>query len=319
MNNTIPTANWLDHIDDEYLATFIKDGGAAVKFAVTDTDGRQALVEDLRARCRERQHHFVRLDAIKSRVHMPQDIFSEMASQIDWRLLARRVVLRLLSKKTFNVEDIEPNGPDNIIDAVALNNGIEPQSVLLELRPELERSVLKNANMVRDFRVAMTHLCHFEREKAAPETYAGQPLLDWLTGANTRISNVRPFQIHTPINRTTARYFIESALYWVRQAGYSGTVVLLDNSRVTLARNPKDGLRFYTRAMTMDHYELLREFIDDMDRLSGCLLIALTDHVFVDEHAARGWAIYPALRTRVMDDVRDRNIANPAAALVRLS
>ena len=193
MNNTIPTANWLDHIDDEYLATFIKDGGAAVKFAVTDTDGRQALVEDLRARCRERQHLFMCLDAIKSRVHMPQDIFSEMASQIDWRLLARRVVLRLLSKKTFNVEGIDPNGPDNIIDAVALNNGIEPQSVLLELRPVLERSVLKNANMVRDFRVAMTHLCHFEREKAAPEAYAGQPLLDWLTGANTRIGNVRPF------------------------------------------------------------------------------------------------------------------------------
>ena len=78
-------------------------------------------------------------------------------------------------------------------------------------------------------------------------------------------------------------------------------------------------MRYYTRAMTMDHYELLREFIDDVDRLSGSLLVTLTDYTFVDEQSARGWAIYPALRTRVMDDVRDRNIANPVAALVRLS
>ena len=105
----------------------------------------------------------------------------------------------------------------------------------------------------------------------------------------------------------------------MRYAGYSGTLILLDNTRVTLPRNPKDGTRYYTRAMTIEHYELLREFIDDVDRLPGTLLVALTDYTFVDEQSMRGWGIYPALRTRVMDDVRDRNIANPVAALVRLS
>ena len=319
MTNAIPVAEWLNHIDREYLSTFIKDGGAAVKFAVTAEERRQVLIEELKARSEERKHIFVVLDAVTSRVHMPQDVFFGLASQIDWRLLARRVVLRLLSEKAYRVDGIEPNGAVNIIDAVAQANGIEPQSVLIELRPALEREVTKNANMARAFRVAMTYLCLFERESAAPEEYAGQPLLDWLTGTSTRIGNVKPFQIHTPINRTTARYFIESALYWVRQAEFSGTVILLDNTRITLSRNPRDGMRYYTRAMTMDHYELLREFIDDVDRLSGSLLVTLTDYAFVDEQSARGWAIYPALRTRVMDDVRDRNIANPVAALVRLS
>jgi len=250
---------------------------------------------------------------------MPQDVFFGLASQIDWRLLARRVVLRLLSQKAYRVDGIEPDGPINIIEAVAATNGVEPQSVIIELRAALEREIFKNVNMAKAFRVAMTQLGQIEREDEGPEEYSGQALLDWLTGANTRIGNVKPFQIHTPINRTTARYFIESALYWVRRSGYSGTVILLDNTRVTLSRNPRDGIRHYTRPMTMDHYELLREFIDDVDRLSGSLLVAMTDHAFVDEQSARGWAIYPALRTRVMDDVRDRNVANPVAALVRLS
>ena len=96
--------------------------------------------------------------------------------------------------------------------------------------------------------------------------------------------------------------------------------MLLDNSRVTLARNPKDGRRYYTRAMTLDHYELLREFIDDGDRLPGMLLFVLTNDEFLDERpTSRGYGVYPALSTRIMNDVRDRNLVNPMGSLVRLS
>ncbi len=320
MTQAIPVADWVRHIDREYLSTFIKDGGGTVKFAVTANERMPELAEKLQALGAEQEYLFVTLDALTCRVHMPQDLFFMLASQVDWQLLARRVVLRLLSKQAYRVDGIDPNGAANVIDAVARANDIEEaQSVLFELRPALEREVTRNANMAKAFRVAMTHLCHFERERATTGEYAGQPLLDWLTGTNTRISNIKPFHIHTPINRTTARDFIESALYWVRYAGYSGTLIVLDNTRVTLHRNPKDGERYYTRAMTIEHYELLREFIDDADRLPGTLLVALTDYTFVDEQSMRGWGIYPALRTRVMDDVRDRNIANPVAALVRLS
>ncbi len=319
MTNAVAVAEWLNHIDREYLSTFIKDGGAAVKFAVTTEERRQVLVDGLKARCEERKYLFVLLDAVTRRVHMPQDIFFGLASQIDWRLLARRVILRLLMEKSYHVDDIDPKSRANIVDAVAHANDIESQVVLLQLRPSLQNEILKNANMAKAFRIAMTHLCFTESENSTQEVYAGQPLLDWLTGKNTRIGNVKHFEIRTPINRTTARYFIESALYWVRYADYSGTVILLDNARVMLSRNPRDGRRYYTKAMTVDHYELLREFIDDAHRLSGSLLVTLTDYEFVDEQSKRGWSIYDALRTRVMDDVRDRHLANPVAALVRLS
>ena len=108
----------------------------------------------------------------------------------------------------------------------------------------------------------------------------------------------------------------------MREAGLAGTVVLLDNRRVTVARNPRDGLRYYTRAMTVDHYELLREFIDGVDRLAGALLVVATGDGFLDDEAgrgSRGFGIYEALKTRVMNDVRDRRLLNPVAALVRLS
>ena len=74
----------------------------------------------------------------------------------------------------------------------------------------------------------------------------------------------------------TARGFLESAVFWFRFVGHTGTVILMDNSRVTLSDNPRDGSRFYTKAMVMDHYELLREFVDESHRMSGVFMVGLT-------------------------------------------
>ena len=96
--------------------------------------------------------------------------------------------------------------------------------------------------------------------------------------------------------------------------------MLLDSARVTLARNPRDEFRYYTRSMTMDYYELLRELVDQTDRLVGTLVLVATNEEFLDETSGqRGFGIYQALMTRVMDDVRDRNLVNPVASLVRVS
>lgn len=314
MSNSIPIQEWLGFIDSEYLSTFVKEGGASVKFAVTPEERKPELYRSLKARCEELDYVFVELDAVSSRVHMPQDIFFALAKQIDWRLLAQRMVRRLAEEKGFSVDGVDiADANENVYEALARANGIEARFVLQEIRPDVVSQVLRNQRMARDFKVAMMHLC-----TSLDGGESRQPLLDWLTGVNTRISNVRPFSIRTSINRTTARHYIESALYWVRHVGHAGTALLLENSRVTLARRPKDGSRYYTRAMTIDHYELLREFIDDVDRLAATLMVVVTNNDFIDEQAVRGWRIYSALQTRIMDDVRDRNLVNPVAALVRL-
>ena len=316
MSNAIQVADWLDVLDAEYLRTFVADGGSAVKLAVANKPERQELAHLLRERSAQAGYLFVPIDAHECRAHMPQDIFEILAKRIDWRLLAKRRVLSLAAQLGFRVDGVERHA-GNVVQAVAEANGLASQAVLLELRPAVQDEILNNPNMARDFRTAMFHLCIGECTASA-ENYPCRPLLDWLTGANPRIGNVRPFSVHTAINRTTARYFIESALHWVASTGHVGTVILFDNSRVTVARKPRDGARYYTRAMATDHYELLREFVDDADRLTGTLLVVATSYDFIDDQAPRGWRIYDALRTRVMDDVRDRHHVNPVAALVRL-
>ena len=313
MSNSIVLEDWLEVLEAEYLRTFIADGGGAVKIAVGNKVQRQSLTEPLAERCAKLGFFFARMDAAEARAHMPQDIFHALAKQIDWHLVARYRMLALAAEAGYMVDNIDDAVP--VLVTIAEQNRVTAQTVLQELRPAVQDRVGNAPLMARDFRTAMFHLCLAQCHDGGPERC--QAILDWLTGHNPRIGAVRQFGLGMPINRNTARYFVESALHWLATM-HTGTVLLFDNSRVTLPRNPRDGQRYYTKAMTTDHYELLRQFVDDIDRLQGTLLIVATSPEFIDDQAPRGWHIYDALRTRVMDDVRDRHHVNPVAALVRL-
>lgn len=310
--------DWLEQIERDYLATFVVSGGAAVKFVVGDGMQRSAARTGLTKLAKDRGYLVLNADAAAHRFHMPQDLFFAIAAQIDWRLAARRYLINLLAREGYQTDGVTSTD-EHALQAVAELNKIGKEFLLTALNPRLQRDVFYDANMAKDFRVAMSHLCLMER--SAEQPHPGQPIIDWLTGVNTRISNVKPFSIYNPINRTTARHLLRSAFYWFSKAGYPGTVVILDSTRVTGRTRPSDGSRYYTRAMTMDFYEIMREFIDSVDLLVATMIVSCCDAAFLDQEAdrqSRGVGIYPALQTRIIDDVRDKRIENPAAALCRL-
>ena len=80
MANTMPLHDWLRFMDSEYLSSFIKDGGASIKFAVTPEGLKPVLYQALESQCRASGYVVVKLDAVAARVHMPQDIFFGMAN-----------------------------------------------------------------------------------------------------------------------------------------------------------------------------------------------------------------------------------------------
>ena len=319
MSQTISAEKWLKFIREEYLSTFIQDGGSSIKFVVGSEDSRTRLRDVFRTDALHHNFLFVPIDGATScRAHMPQDFFFSLASRIDWHNLSRRVVVSLMKERSYDVANADIDGKGNVVEAVAHASGMRMEDTLLDMRPVLAEKVLRNPVFTKAFRTAMYQLC-LSNWRRGDGLQGTEPLLEWLKGTVTAVSGVRQFGITTAINRTTARYFIQSALSWVRFAGLTGTVIVFDNSRVTLARNPRDGKRYYTRLMAIDHYEMLRELVDDIGRLPATLLVLTSDPDFADDQAQRGWSIYPALQTRIMDDVRARNVVNPAAALIRLS
>ena len=322
MPENISVSDWIGYLDKDYLSTFIKAGGATIKFAIPDDDELKSALKNLiRTKCEELGYLVVDINSEKFRVHMPQDLFFAMSQQVDWRLTARKFILHLAEELNYRINDVDVRSSGNLLEAIADANNTDLSSVLFVLRPRYAAMVSGNKSMSKDFRVAMFHLCELEGTWSNQVYYGGQAIIDWLTGSNTRVSSVKPFSIYNTVNRTTAKYFLESALYWFHDVGFTGTLLLLDNSRVTVSSRPTDGSRYYNRPMALEHYQLLREFIDSTQRLTATMMLIVSTSEFLNIESgprSRGIGAYPALQTRIMDDVKDRNLINPIASVIRL-
>ena len=234
MTNSMPIQEWLDVIREEYLDGFVKDGGSSIKFAVPEGEDLARVLEGaFKSMGSKLGYQVVSVDSGEPGSTCPKIFSSESLNKLIggcWR--AGRPTMS--QDSGYLTDTIDPETESPILEAVSIANSVDQNMIALELRRRLSQSVAQNRNMSRDFRSAMTHLCLTEIGGAGQNQQA-IPLIEWLTGGSRRVSSVRAYSIYNSIVRTNARHFVESLLYWVRFVGYSGTVVILSNSRVHAA------------------------------------------------------------------------------------
>jgi bacteriophage exclusion system BrxC/D-like protein len=317
MTATITPSNWVEFIRREYLEEFIREGGAAIKFCVALEDQtRSTTWEAAELAAKQSGYIVAKIDASTTKVNLVEQLFFRIAQQIDWQALAERVIRRLCERESY----IPPKASQRpSYERVAEQNGINSEIVKINLERALSQEVAEHPELAKDFRTAMTQLCLAQMRDGDDAPLITQVLIEWLTGRSPTINAVRRNQIFNRIIRTNARRMLESLLRWTVMAGFSGTVILLDLTRLAVAKNPRDDRVYYSTSMLYDTFEVLREFIDSADRLTHCLFVVFPDLSFLDNTSRRGMAIYEALQFRIDDDVRARELVNPMAALVRVS
>jgi hypothetical protein len=301
---------------DAYLADFVADGGAAVKFAVAgDDQALQGFGQALAVESERLGFTCVPVDAAHAKISMIQHVFFAIAAQVDWRALARRVNARLAA------ELYEDDGGAMTVARIAERNEVDENIVRREMHKRLSRHVIKNYTLAKDFRVAMAQLCLAQLDDDALGQQSCASILDWLRGDLRLISAVKPMQIYQRIGRHNARAMLVSTARWIRQTGGSGLVVNLDLHALAAARRrdvPEDEI-YYTPAALWDAYEVLRQFIDATDEMEGLLVVVSAPDSLLDDYSSRSLQKYRALRNRIWDDVRDRRHANPYAPMVRIA
>jgi hypothetical protein len=313
---SIAPSQWLSFIDQEYLKSFLRDGGSAIKFAVPlDEACRPELFDGLTKLAQQAGFPVIKISAADTRVHMADEIFFRTAEQVPWQLLSRRFLAKLTADAGYQWTD---NGEGHLYARLAARNQVDPQMLLLDMKKAIWDAVFKEPGLSRDFRIAMRHLCTAELSGGQDGETTVKILTDWLTGHNKAVSAVKPYHIFRRINRNTARFFFQSMVHWLRVTAYPGIVILLDNQRVMLTRNPDDPGLFYSKAALVDSYEVLRQFIDGADKLQGFFMVAVPEVSFLEDHK-RGLSAYEALKFRVIDEIHDKNLVNPMASLARIA
>jgi hypothetical protein len=308
---------WLSVIEHDYLSEFIRKGGAAVKVAVTSQTQLGSLTPALIEVGQRDGYVAVMAGGMADRVHLIDKMFHQIAKQIDWQLLARGFMRQVMTQAGYAL----PDG-DLRAGAVAAANNLDAAQVRFNAMQLLNAKVLKDAGMVRNFRVAMSLLCNSEVDDDDITRERADEARGWLTGDLVRVTGLTQHLIFQKVNRHNARAMLGSTANWLRLVGKAGLVVVADVSGYSAAKpeptpdKPKP--RAATKAAVSDAYEMMRQFIDATDELSGVLLIFLAGPEFITDDN-RGMRVYPALETRLVDDVRDRRRANPLAPMVRIA
>jgi hypothetical protein len=255
-----------------------------------------------------------RVDAAETRVHMIDRVFFAVARQVDWDGATDQYVRSLLQEHGIQVEDGQSLQD---MDAIAALNGRLKPDLYGEINRLITNRILENYSLSREFRTALAMLCWGRINPQNVSPTDAEIVKQWLLGEKCSLSALKRMQIYQRIARNNARLLLGSLALWLSEVGYAGLALLLDLNAVVADVAPGVNLVRYTRSTVLDTYEVLRQFIDDTDEMSHMIVVAVAGPGLLDD-PKRSVDNYTALKLRIVDEVRDRNRANPLNAMVRI-
>ena len=313
----IGSETYAGFLDQWYLQSFVAEGGSAVKFVVpADDAAAREFGASIVARATAAGFVGARVDAVRTRVHQIEQVFYEVARQIDWDALATRTVIRAYEAARWPV----PEGGELAVGPVAAHHGADPGEVTRDVNRALQQLLQKDFAMVYEFRTAALRLCQAKLGTGQVTEAEREAVLGWLKGELRQMSLLRSAAIFRRIGRHNARHLLFSLTHWLATNGHRGLFLELDVTRLGFARRPTSEERqgfYYTKAQLLDAYELLRQLVDNTDELAHCCVVVVAAPEFLTDEA-RGVTAYQALKLRIHDEVRDRRRDNPSSSLVRL-
>ena len=316
----ITPTEYLGIIRKEYLQDFIRYGGTAVKFIVpTEEVDHKELTQQLCRMSESEGYLIATIDAAQTGVHMIDQIFHEVARQIQWDDLAFSFVSNVLSTNGFRM----PSRNEFNIRKLSELNELDEPLLRVDIKKLLVKNLFHDYQMCQEFRIAMMQLCWVQLDKSDIYPVPGDVIKAWLHGELSRVSEIKPALIFQKISRYNARHMLSSLSHWLHLAGKGGLVIALDISRCLVqrpkAREQNDDSRYYSMAAILDVYEVLRQFIDTTDDMEFCFIAVIATPPFLHPDERRGVYSYDALKMRIWDEVRDRYRINPFSSLIRLS
>jgi len=267
---------WIGVLQKYYLSGYISDGGSAFKMALTgDEESPAEVLNRLRNIAGFEQCLYVQVSAAKTRIDRIEQIFHEIARQIDWAAFSNREAQRLLSEAGYSTV---PNAQDIDVNAIALLNGSSVEDLSGNIRRTIKNKIQSDHSVCKDFRTAIAKLCgarFFPKTLTPSDT---DTIIGWLCGQNVSLKALRELGIYSRIGRQNARDMLKALSLWLGSEFNIPLIIGLDLSQLVVEKRkglPTDEDVVYSRNNCLDAFEVLRQFIDDTDDTSYCLICGI--------------------------------------------
>lgn len=318
---------WLGSLDKYYLSDFINSGGAAFKLLLTGEEHSAAVLDELRSLAESKGYLYVRVSAAETRIDKIDQIFFAVARNIDWERLVDRDALQFLREHDYEVpEGVSPGDTAAIAEA----NGSDLEDLLKDIRRATRQQIVQDRKMCKEFRTAVARLrgARFFPRSVTPtdtETISG-----WMRGEKVSTAALKDLGIYSKIGRHNAREMLIALSHWLAKSLGMGLVIGLDLRALLAPRSsdvppvgagfqipPQQGMLHYSRSALLDAYEVIRQFIDQTDDVTHCLICAVApEEIETDEK--RSIFKYYALQSRLLSEVHDVDRQDLLASMVRI-
>ncbi|HGE71295.1 TPA: hypothetical protein ENX78_10700 [Candidatus Poribacteria bacterium] len=288
---------YLTIIEKEYLSSFIKDGGSAFKMVVGIYGGGKThflyCVRDLAWR-NNFAVSYVRLSPNESPFHRLEQVYKAIVKGITPSLTAEE----LLSGYEQGIISFLRTWYSQKFQEFK-SKGLSEDSLHEELLNYIENiEGIESISFVKAVKAAFRALMNHQEDEF-------DKICQWLSGEGYDRRTHERHGILQRIDRTTAFTMLRSLVQWIRQIGYSGLVVLLDEAE----RVPSLSTR-----QKEQHLSNLREVIDECGHTNfqGVMIFyAVPNENFLEGRTQ----IYEALRQR-LSTVFDK--LNPSGVKIEL-
>ena len=289
---------YLDLIKEEYLENFIREGGSTFKMVVGHYgEGKTHFLYSIRELAWEYNYlvSYIALNVEHTPFHKLELVYQE---------IVKNLILPTVEDKTFRGFE---KGIDVIIKkwyidkyAVFSKSLSDKEEILEELKVYLEGL---NPYESKSFRNAIKNaFLSLAQEKEEDFDL----LVQWLEAENPPKSMLKNFKVFEKIDKSTAFRMIRSLTQWIRDIGYSGIVVLMDEAESTPSISSKQ------KSVLLNN---LRSLIDECSQTNfrnSMWIYAVPDENFLEGRSQ----IYEALRQR-LDTKFDEEI-NPTGVKIYL-
>lgn len=298
-------SEYVDILSSNYFERYLPEGGSAFKMVASPSGAAlKCFSQLLRKRASDAGALVLSVDASADKLHSIDKLFFAVAKRIAWEAEAAKFVTRYI---------VASGTGDGAHSTVDVNDKQKP-----EIAAAIKKNISHDYGYCAEFRTALAHLCLGRLSIAGQLMSPFSPkVTEWLTGAPVPISTLKPAMIFRKVQRNTARHMLYSTFQFLRRCGYPFVLLELDVSRYAERVSTRDRVLgyYYTPAACLELYELMRQFIDDMERFDGTIVVVSSPNTIVTDER-RGINRYQALRMRLWSDVRIRNAENPMSPLV---
>jgi archaellum biogenesis ATPase FlaH len=294
-NYTLGQEAWLNRIYDYYLNNYIPKGGSKVKVLIgNEGTGKTHLLRCIEYKAREMGYNSIYFSArnVENKINNIINFYRMIAASIDFEKIITGLCLKVATSMGYNQEVYDGSGK---IMPLLIKDGFGQYDAAKEIRNAVYNT-FKDSDLSPSF---FTFACIITRDRMIDENEVSTSMAkNWLMGEKLERLERRSTSLFERLQRTNARYWLNSLIALLNYSGVKGFVVLIDDLEVLTKKDEEFGKFIFTPNQVKDFYELIRQIIDDAELLNQFFMVIAGDRSLIDDEK-RGFKSYEALWMRL--------------------